>query len=156
MKNLPKLLIAIAVSQSVGLIGSLFTASSVTSWYTGIAKPALNPPSWVFGPVWITLFTLMGIAAFLVWKKGWKQRSVRIALSVFLGQLVLNTLWSILFFGLQSPGSALVEIVVLWMAITATIIVFSRISKGAAWLLVPYLLWVSFATYLNYCIWLLN
>lgn len=156
MKNIWKLIAAIVVSQAAGIIGALFTTPSIPTWYTGIAKPELAPPNWVFGPVWTTLFLLMGIAAFLVWKRGLDRRDVRIALGIFLGQLALNTLWSIIFFGAQSPGGALVEIVFLWLAILATIIVFVKISRPAAWLLVPYILWVSFAMYLNYSIWVLN
>jgi tryptophan-rich sensory protein len=98
----------------------------------------------------------MGIAAFLVWRKGLEHRDVKIAISIFLGQLVLNTLWSIIFFGLHSSGGAFVEIIFLWLAIAATITAFARVSKPAAWILVPYILWVSFAVYLNYAIWALN
>lgn len=156
MSNTLKLIIAIVVSQLAGIIGSLFTAPAIGGWYTTLAKPTLNPPAWVFGPVWTTLFVLMGTAAFLVWKRGLDRRDVRIALGVFIGQLVLNTLWSIIFFGLQSPGGALVEMVFLWLAILATIVAFVKISKTAAWLLAPYILWVSFAGYLNYSIWMLN
>jgi len=156
MNNLLKLIIAIVVSELAGVIGSLFTAPSVTTWYPALVKPALNPPAWVFGPVWTTLFALMGIAAYLIWRKGLNRKNVKIALGIFIGQLVLNTLWSIIFFGWHSPGGAFAEIIFLWLAILATIIVFARISKPAAWLLVPYLLWVSFAAYLNYVIWALN
>lgn len=127
-----------------------------SGWYATLAKPALNPPSWVFGPVWTTLFALMGIAAFLVWRKGTHRRNIKIALGIFGVQLALNTLWSILFFGMQNPGVALVEITLLWLAIVATIIAFARISRPAAWLLAPYILWVSFAAYLNYAIWAVN
>lgn len=151
-----KLVIAIVISELADIIGSVFTMPSVTGWYAGIVKPSLNPPAWVFGPVWTTLFVLMGIAAFLIWKKGLDRWDVKIALGIFLGQLVFNTLWSIIFFGLHSPGGALIEIVFLWFAILVTIITFARISKPAAWLLVPYILWVSFASYLNYSIWMLN
>lgn len=151
-----KLILAIVVSELAGIIGSIFTTPSIAGWYAGISKPAFNPPAWVFGPVWSTLFVLMGIAAFLIWEKGLERRDVKIALSIFIGQLVLNTLWSIIFFGLHSPGGALIEIIVLWLAILATIVTFAKISKPAAWLLVPYVLWVSFAMYLNYAIWSLN
>jgi len=154
--NTFKLITAIAVSELAGIIGSVFTASSITGWYAGIIKPILNPPAWVFGPVWTVLFALMGTGAFLVWKRGRGCKGVQIALGIFIGQLVLNTLWSILFFGLQSPGAALVEIVLLWLAILATIIAFFKISRPAAWLLVPYITWVSFAAYLNFAIWTLN
>lgn len=151
-----KLVIVIAVSELAGIIGSVFTVSAIPNWYSTLIKPALNPPSWVFGPVWTMLYALMGIAAFLVWKNGWERKDVKMALGVFGIQLFLNAIWSIIFFGLQSPGWALVDIVLLWLAIVWTMVVFYKISKSAAWLLVPYILWVSFAAYLNYAIWALN
>lgn len=151
-----KLIAAVAVSELAGIAGSVFTAPSIAGWYAGIVKPAINPPPWVFAPVWTALFALMGIAAFLVWRSGWERKDVKIALGIFLGQLILNTLWSIIFFGLQSPGGAFFEIVILWLAILATMLAFAKISKRAAWLLAPYILWVSFAAYLNYAIWVLN
>lgn len=154
--NLLKLISAIGVSQLAGIIGSVFTASSIRTWYDTLAKPELAPPNWIFAPVWTTLFTLMGVAAFLVWKQGLDRRDVKIALGIFVGQLALNTLWSIMFFGWQSPAAAFFEIIVLLLAILATIIAFSRISRVAAWLMVPYILWVTFAAYLNYAIWVLN
>ena len=156
INNTLKLIIAVALSELAGIIGSVFTIPSISTWYATLVRPALNPPAWVFGPVWTVLYTLMGVAAFLVWKKGLEHRDVKIALGIFLGQLVLNTLWSIIFFGLHNPGAAFVEIIFLWLAIFATIVAFARISKPAAWLLVPYLAWVSFAVYLNYAIWILN
>lgn len=164
IKNFFKLIIAIAVSEMSGVIGSVFTTPSITGWYATLAKPELAPPSWVFGPVWTTLFALMGIAAFLVWKKGLDRKDVKIALGIFIGQLVLNTLWSIIFFGstsltingINNIGLAFIEIVFLWLAILTTIIAFAKISKAAAWLLAPYILWVSFAGYLNFMIWTLN
>ncbi len=152
INNLFKLLIAVGVSEAAGIIGSIFTAPSIPTWYATLAKPALNPPAWVFAPVWTTLFALMGIAAFLVWKKGLNSRDVKVALGIFIVQLELNTLWSIIFFGLHSPGGALTEIVFLWLAIIATIAAFAKVSRAAAWLLLPYILWVSFAMYLNYAI----
>lgn len=156
MPNILKLLFCIVVCEAAGLIGTIFTSPAIPGWYATLTKPELSPPNWIFGPVWTTLYALMGIVAYLVWKKGIERRDVRIALSVFGVQLVLNTLWSILFFGLKSPGLALVEIALMWVAILASIVLFSRISKAAAWLLVPYILWVSFAAYLNYAIWALN
>lgn len=161
INNFFKLVIAIIVSEAAGIIGSVFTMPSIPTWYAGLTKPALNPPAWVFGPVWTTLFALMGISAWLVWRR-WDQGSpstklrVKTALAIFGLQLFLNTLWSIIFFGLHSPGGALVEIIFLWLAILATIVAFAKISKPAAWLLAPYILWVSFAIYLNYIIWALN
>ncbi len=154
--NFLKLIISIVVSELAGIIGSVFTTPSIAGWYAGIIKPSFNPPAWIFGPVWTTLFLLMGIAAFLIWKKGLDRKDARIALGIFIGQLVLNTLWSILFFGFHSPGGAFIEIIFLWLAIIATIIAFAKISRSAAWLLAPYILWVSFAMYLNYAIWTLN
>lgn len=156
INDVAKLVIAICISELVGIVGSVFTAPAIDGWYAELAKPAFNPPAWVFGPVWITLFALMGIAAFLIWMKGLDRRDVRIALGIFIGQLLLNTLWSFIFFGLQNPGAALVEIGLLWLAILATMVAFARISKPVAWLLLPYLFWVSFASYLNYAIWSLN
>lgn len=139
-----------------GIIGSIFTAPSIPTWYTTLVRPELSPPNWIFAPVWTTLFALMGVAAFLVWQKGLNRRDVKIALSIFIIQLILNTLWSIIFFGLQNPGVAFMEIIFLWLAILTTMITFAKISRVAAWLLVPYILWVSFAAYLNYSIWILN
>jgi tryptophan-rich sensory protein len=157
MNNKIKLTISLIAPQAAGLIGSIFTASSVTGWYSTVTRPELAPPNWIFGPVWTTLFVLMGIALFLVWKKEDSQKKkVKLALQLFVAQLVLNTLWSVIFFGLQSPGWAFVEIIFLWISITLTITVFTPISRLAAWLLVPYLAWVSFAAYLNYSIWVLN
>jgi len=156
LNNFVKLIIAIGVCELAGVVGSVFTVSSIPTWYEGLAKPALNPPSWVFGPAWTTLYLLMGIAVFLVWKKGFERKEVKVALGVFGVQLFLNAIWSIIFFGLKNPGWAFVEIIFLWLAILATIIAFSKISRLAVWLLVPYILWVSFAGYLNYSIWTLN
>lgn len=146
----------VAVAEAAGIIGSLFTAASVATWYQTLTQPELAPPSWVFGPVWTTLYALMGVAAFLVWRHGWRRADVRWALLVFALQLAVNVLWSLAFFGLQSIGGALVVIAVLWFLIIYTMILFSRHSKTAAWLLAPYLLWVSFASYLNYAYFLLN
>ena len=156
MKDTLKLISAIIICELAGIIGSIFTFSAIPTWYATLTKPALNPPSWIFGPVWTTLYALMGIAAFLVWKKGWNRKNVPKALSVFSLQLILNASWSIVFFGLHSPGWALVNIILMWLAIVWTMILFYKISKPAMWLLVPYILWVSFASYLNYAIWVLN
>ncbi len=163
VNNFFKLVIAIAVSELAGVIGSVFTVSAIPNWYAWLVKPALNPPSWVFGPVWTILYALMGVALFLIWKQHSNilenvrmLRIWRIGIVAFFIQLFLNAIWSIIFFGLHSPGWAFVEIIFLWLAILATIIAFAKISKPAAWLLVPYILWVSFAGYLNYSIWTLN
>jgi tryptophan-rich sensory protein len=154
MKKIYKLVISLLIPQLAGGLGGIFTASSVKDWYPVLEKPSLNPPSWVFGPVWTALFFLMGYSLYLVWTSDKEDKKT--AYWVFAVQLVLNVLWSIIFFGLHSPGGALIEIVFLWLAILATIIVFAKISKPAAWLLLPYILWVSFASYLNYAIWALN
>lgn len=156
MNNTLKLITAILISELAGIIGSIFTISAIPTWYATLTKPALNPPSWIFGPVWTTLYALIGIALFIVWKKGWDRSDVRKALFVFGLQLVLNATWSIVFFGLQSPAWAFVNIIAMWFAIVWTMILFYKISKPAMWLLVPYILWVSFAMYLNYSIWILN
>ena len=151
-----KLIIAIVVSEMAGIVGSVFTTSSIPTWYANLARPELSPPNWIFGPVWTMLFALMGIAAFLVWQKGQNRRDIKIALGVFIVQLILNTLWSIIFFGMQNPGAAFIEIIILWLAILVAVVAFAKVSKVAAWLLVPYVLWVTFAGYLNYFIWILN
>ncbi len=156
VRNVIAFIVALALPQIAGGIGALFTFAAIPTWYATLAKPELAPPNWIFGPVWTTLFILMGIAAFIVWKKGWERPEVQVALSAFGFQLVLNTFWSILFFGLQSPGLALFEIVLLWSAIVANIVAFWRVSRIAGLLLLPYIAWVSFASYLNYMIWMLN
>lgn len=146
---------AIAISQSAGLIGSLFTVTSSGTWYSMLERPALNPPNWVFGPVWFTLYTLIGISAYLAWNAAKKKQRSEVA-GVFLFQLALNAIWSILFFGLQDPEFAFVEIALLWVVIIWNIVVFWKVSRIAAYLLIPYLLWVSFASYLTLSISVLN
>jgi benzodiazapine receptor len=156
-KGILRLVVACGVSLSAGLIGSgAMAEGGFRSWYSLIEKPAFTPPGWVFGPVWTVLYLLMGVAAFLVWQRGLRSRAVRIALGWFLGQLVLNALWSPVFFGLHRIDWALVVIVLLWAALVITLFYFSQVSRPAALLLVPYLLWVSFATVLNASIWWLN
>jgi Tryptophan-rich sensory protein (mitochondrial benzodiazepine receptor homolog) len=140
----------------IGAAGSVFTITGPGSWYALLIKPSFNPPNWIFGPVWTTLYILMGISLYLVlreWKKG---VDIRIAGGLFTVQLFLNFIWSYMFFGLQSPSSAFIVIVLLWVAILATIITFFRINRISAYLLVPYILWVSFASILNYSIMVLN
>lgn len=157
------LIASIFISELAGVFGAVFTTSAIPTWYAGLLKPTLNPPSWVFGPVWVTLYALMGIALFLVWKKHSRiLQDVRMtkvwrwAVDAFTVQLVLNALWSLLFFGARNPALALIDIVLLLIAICTTMVLFYRFSKVATYLLVPYVLWVSFATYLNYSIWMLN
>ena len=156
MKSLATLLAWIIICLAVGFIGSIFTIPSIPTWFAGLNKPPFSPPNWIFSPVWTTLFILMGISAWLIWEKGISNKEVRSAIMIFAAQLVLNMLWSILFFGLKSPLSAFLEIIVLWLFILATILSFYKISKPAAWLLIPYILWVSFASVLNLSIWLIN
>ena len=133
-------------------IGGFFTASSVSTWYVELVKPSFNPPSWIFGPVWTLLYLLMGISLYLVWIK----KSDKNAFILFGTQLVLNALWSILFFGLNAPLYAFIEIILLWGFIFATIFYFYKIDKVSAYLLLPYILWVSFAAILNLAIFILN
>lgn len=156
MRDSIKFVIAVTVPLVVGGLSGFATSRGVETWYPTLVKPSFNPPSWVFGPVWTMLYLMMGIAAFLVWRKGLETAGVQGALSLFVVQLALNGLWSILFFGLQSPGWALAEIVVLWLAIVATLVAFWRLTAAAGWLLAPYLAWVSFAAVLNGSIWVLN
>ncbi|MEW6011116.1 MAG: TspO protein [Methanobacterium sp.] len=140
----------------VGGISGFFTTGAVDTWYPSLVKPDWNPPSWLFGPVWTILYALMGVAAFLIYREGFEKKEVKIALGIFSVQLGLNFLWSILFFNYKNLFASFVEIVVLWVAILATIISFYRISRPAALIMIPYLLWVSFATILNYTILVLN
>jgi benzodiazapine receptor len=146
----------IIICQLAGIIGSIFNTYSIPTWYAGLVKPVFNPPNWVFAPVWTTLFLMMGISLYLVLRTGWEKKEVRFAAGVFAVQLVLNIAWSALFFGLQMPWIAFVEIVILWAAILVTIWRFFRVSKPAAYLLVPYILWVSFAAVLNLSLAILN
>jgi translocator protein len=154
--NYTKLIVSIIVCQLAGVIGSLFTISSVSTWYLTLNKPFFNPPSWLFGPVWIILYLLMGVSLYLVWNKGIKSKQSKIGIILFGAQLFLNSLWSVLFFGLKLPLFAFVEIILLWVGIVLTIIYFYRISKVASYLLIPYLVWVGFASVLNFFIYYLN
>jgi tryptophan-rich sensory protein len=152
-RELLALLGFLAACFGVAALGGLTTAPAVEGWYRDIAKPSFNPPSWVFGPAWTLLYTLMSWSAFLVWRKsGLRSRP----LALFALQLFLNGLWSPVFFGLARPGAALVVILLLWPAIAACLVVFWRESRLAGALLIPYLAWVSFATVLNAAIWRLN
>jgi len=154
--NITKIIVSVLICQGVGAVGSIFTSPAISTWYAILQKPSFNPPNWIFAPVWTILFLLMGISLYLIWSKGWADKRVKIALFIFGIQLVLNILWSFLFFGLQSPLYAFIEIIILWLAILLTIISFYRISKPAAYLLLPYILWVSFASILNFSIMILN
>lgn len=151
-----KLIIAILICQLAGIIGSIFTSSSVDTWYQTLSKPSFTPPGGVIGTVWIILFILMGISLYIVWNKGTKKKNVKNALWIFGIHLIFNILWSVLFFGLKSPLLAFIEIIILWFLILATILSFYKISKISSYLLIPYILWVSFASYLNLSILRLN
>jgi benzodiazapine receptor len=155
-RDIIKLVVSIVACQCAGLIGSIFTTPAIPTWYAALEKPAFTPPSWLFAPAWIILYVLMAIAAFLIWRKGLGEEGVKSALIIFLVQLVLNALWSIVFFGLQSPLYGMVVILALWIAILLTIIKFFKLSTAAGALLLPYILWVSFASILNISIWVLN
>ncbi len=158
-----RLIASILICEFAGIIGTIYTIPAINSWYVTLMKPGFNPPAWIFGPVWTILYLLMGIALWLIWeKKGVEPEAKQWAIVIFIIQLLFNAKWSIIFFGMHSVSLALIDIILLWISILITIILFSKISKGAAWLLVPYILWVSFAgvlsfaIYLNYSIWALN
>jgi len=147
--NILKLIVSIAVCQAAGFIGYFFARPAIPTWYADLRKPFFTPPDWVFGPVWIILYVLIGVAAYLVWQKGLGQRAARYALALFGVQLVLNALWPFIFFGLKSPLAGFVEITILGAAVLWTIQRFLDVSKTAGMLLIPYFLWVSFASGLN-------
>jgi len=155
MKSI-KFIVSVLICQSAGIIGSLFTTPAISAWYVYLEKPNFSPPSWLFGPVWITLYTMMGISLYLIWQKKEDVKGAWSAIIFFVVHLLINSLWSIVFFGQKSVGGALVVIVILWLMIVTLIFVFYRINKIAGYLLAPYLLWVSFAAVLNYSIWRLN
>ena len=156
LKYVFKLLISIAACQCAGVVGSLFTTPAIPTWYAALQKPAFTPPNWLFAPAWITLYLLMGISASIIWHRGLNNRAIRVALIIFLIQLILNALWSVVFFGLESPLCGIVVIVLLWMAILLSIIMFFRVSTLAGSLLLPYIGWVTFAALLNIYIFVLN
>lgn len=148
--------LCIAVCEAAGVLGALFTAPAIATWYATLRKPGFTPPNWLFGPVWIALYALMGIAAYLVWRRGVGDVRVKWGLALFVVQLVLNAAWSPAFFGLRSTLGGLLVILPLWFAICATIVLFWRVSKAAGLLLVPYIAWVTYATALNVSLWQLN
>ena len=155
-RSIVKLVISLVACQCAGLVGSIFTSPAIPTWYAALEKPPFSPPNWLFAPAWVTLYLLMGVAAFLVWRQGFSKEGVKSALVIFLVQLVINALWSVVFFGLKSPIAGVAVIVFLWIAILVTILKFFRLSVVAGSLLIPYILWVSFATALNIAIWMLN
>jgi len=156
MRDIVSLIACILVCQAAGVLGSVFTVSSIPTWYAALEKPTFTPPSWIFAPVWIGLYTLMGISLFLILRRGWDDRNVRLAVTAFILQLLLNALWTPLFFGLHWLLPAFIEILLLWVMIVITISLFYPLSRPAGLLLVPYALWVSFAAVLNLSLWILN
>jgi benzodiazapine receptor len=154
--NLSRLAICVGTVLAAGGIAALATTRATPTWYQTLKKPSFDPPEWLFGPAWTLLYLLMAVAAWLVWKQGIGAPGVKLALAVFLVQLILNALWSVFFFGLRSPLAGLVDIIALWLAILATTIFFFRISVPAGVLLLPYIAWVSFAAILNAAILRLN
>ncbi len=149
-------IVSVLIAQAAGGIGAIFTSAKIPTWYATVVKPSWQPPNWLFGPVWTTLFTLMGIAAAIVWIQRGQSPIAQKALVAYGVQLILNVLWSYLFFGMQSPGLAFIEIVFLLIAIVGTMVLFWRVSPAAGWLMMPYLIWVLFASFLNFTIWRLN
>jgi len=155
MHKLLKLLAAIIVCEGVGFLGAIFTIPSITAWYSYLNKPSFNPPNWIFGPVWTILYLLMGVSLFLVLQKKLKKQR-NFLLVLFSAQLFLNFLWSVIFFGMHLPLAAFMDILLLWISIALLIIDFWRFSRFASLILIPYLLWVSFASILNLWIIVLN
>jgi translocator protein len=156
LNELPTLILCIIICHLAGVFGSIFTSSSILTWYPALVKPSFTPPGWIIGTVWVCLFTLMGISLFLVWRKGILIMENKKAIALFVAQLLANVLWSWAFFGNRSPLAGIIVIIVLWLLIMQTIIRFWPISRLAALLLVPYVSWVSFAAFLNYTILRLN
>lgn len=156
MKDWSKLIVSVIGCELVGLLGTPFTISAIPTWYATLNKPFFSPPNWIFGPVWTLLYFLMGIAFYLIWKQGLNNEKVKTAALFFLAQLMLNFIWSPIFFGLRAPLLGLITIVAMWVMIVITMKKFYPLSRLAYYLLVPYLLWVSFATLLNGAIVVLN
>lgn len=154
--DVAKIIVSLLAAFLAGGIGSVFTTSSLPNWYAGLQKPFFTPPDWLFAPAWTILYVLMAVAAFLVWRQGLRTLGVRRALWAYLVQLILNVLWSVVFFGLKSPLFGMVVILFLWFAIIVTTVRFFWVSRTAAWLMVPYAIWVTFASVLNIGIYALN
>jgi tryptophan-rich sensory protein len=157
MNKITKIIVTVAICLAVGYFSGIETRSAILDWYPTLLKPSFNPPNWVFAPVWTLLYIMMGVAAGLVWDRfSFDKGAVKKALVFFIVQLVLNAIWSYLFFGLHNPMLAGLEIILLWLMIYETYFQFSKINKVAGYLLVPYLVWVAFAAVLNASIWWLN
>lgn len=156
MRTFITALIFIAIAQAAGLIGTFFTFDAIPTWYASLNKPSFSPPNWVFGPVWTLLYTLMGIAAAMVWRERTRLTHAARGMRWYWIQLALNAIWSPIFFGWQRMDIALVIIVLMWISIVLTMNEFRRVNGWAALMLAPYLAWVSFATLLNFSLWQLN
>ncbi len=154
-KNILALIIFLLITFLAALVGNLFTVPNISTWYASLNKPSFSPPNWLFGPAWTILYVLMAVAAFLVWKKG-EEPKIKSSLCFYFAQLLLNTAWSIAFFGLQNPFLGFVVIVILWLLILITLVKFWKIERLAGILFIPYILWVSFAAILNFAVWQLN
>jgi len=155
-RDIGKLVGSIAACEGAGGIGAFFTTPAISTWYAALEKPAFTPPNAVFMPVWTTLYLLMGIAVFLVWRQGLKTEGVKPAFIIFWVQLIINILWSVVFFGLKTPFGGFIVIVLLLIAVVITIVQFFKVSRLAGGLLIPYIVWLGIATYLNVGVWILN
>jgi len=151
-----KLTASIAICLTAGFVGSIFTTPAIDSWYATINKPSFNPPNWIFAPVWTTLFILMGISLYLIMQQSSAGKNIKKSLYLFFGQLLLNIIWSVIFFGFKNPALALIEIIILLAVIILTTKEFKKINPLASWLFWPYICWVGFALILNFSIWFLN
>ena len=157
MNKISRVAIVVVICLVVGYVSGMVTRTSITTWYPTLVKPSFNPPNWIFAPVWTSLYVMMGVAAGFIWNQITTQKSaVTKALQFFIIQLVLNALWSYLFFGLHNLMLATIEVVLLWLMIFETYSQFAKINKTASYLMLPYLAWVSFASVLTASIWWLN
>jgi translocator protein len=156
LKRAAKLILFILIAQAAGLIGTYFTFDAIPTWYASLAKPSFTPPNWIFGPVWTTLYTLMGVAAFFVWEQRFHKTHAARGMNWYWTQLALNAIWSPVFFGAKQMGLAFFIIVLMWCAILFTIRAFWKVSPASGALLIPYLAWVSFASAVNYQLWVMN
>ncbi len=156
MSNNFKFIISILLPMIIGGISGSFTSASINTWYVTLNKPWFNPPNWIFGPVWTLLYLMMGIAFYMIWKSEAVNAVKQTAVILFAAQLLVNFLWSLIFFYLKQPGWAMIDIILMWILIVATIFSYGKISSTAAWLMLPYICWVSFAMILNFYLWKLN
>lgn len=156
VREIPKLVISIIIVFLAGAVGTVYTLPEITGWYANLLKPSLTPPNWAVGPIWSTLYVLIGIALFLIWREGLERKDVKVAIIIFAVQLAINVIWSLVFFGGHNLFGGLILVIMLWISILINIIVFYRISKTAGLILIPYLIWITIASYLNYGVYILN